>query len=93
SCQNLNANIKAAMIPLISSVLEPSPSINYDFVAGSYFIASLLCLALAVSSLVFEVSSVKGWWIALAPFPPALVWSLIVRARWHLALESKTKVE
>jgi hypothetical protein len=29
-----------------------------------------------------QVDSVKGWWITLAPFPPCLLWSLVVRSRW-----------
>ncbi len=76
-------------------VFDPAPGINFDFVAGSYGVASLLCLALALASFVFEVDSVKGWWIALAPFPPCLLWSLVVRARWqaNMAAEAKKSKE
>lgn len=76
---------------LVSLIFDPSPSINYDFVAGSYLVATLACLALAVASLIFEVSSVKGWWIALAPFPPSFLWSLVVRARWQAGMAAETK--
>jgi len=79
------------MSSIFALIFDPSPSINYDFVAGSYLVASLVCLALAVASLFFEVSSVKGWWIALAPFPPSFLWSLVVRSRWQAGLKATAK--
>ena len=63
-------------------LLDPSPGINYHFLAGSYAVASLLCLALVVAGPVMGVDSVKGWYLALLPFPPCLAWGLLVRSRW-----------
>lgn len=75
-------------------VLDPSPGINYDFVAGAYAVASLLCLALVVADLVTAVESVKGWYITLLPFLPCLLWSLVVRSRWRQQQQrGKTKRE
>lgn len=77
---------------LLSSVFEPSPSINYNFIVGAYAVASLLAVVLAVSSLVFHVESVQGWYLTMLPFPPCLIWSLVVRQRW-LASQEKAKTE
>jgi hypothetical protein len=62
--------------------LDPSPAINYNFVAGAYAVATLLCLALVIAGPVMGVDSIKGWYITLLPFPPCLLWSLVVRQRW-----------
>lgn len=75
-----------------SGIFQPSPGINYDFVTISYAIASFVCILLAIASLVFEVDSVKGWYICLVPFPPCLLWSLIVRRNWRVA-EAAAKKE
>jgi len=79
-------------------VLTPTPGINYDFVAAAYFVATLLCIALVVAGPVAGVDSVEGWYITLLPFPPCLLWSLLVRRRWqeqrrleHAAEKSKKK--
>ena len=75
-------------------LLDPSPGINYTFVVGSYAVASLLCLALVVAGPVMGVDSVKGWYLALVPFPPCLAWGLLVRSRWLQGGEqSKSKEE
>lgn len=63
-------------------LLDPSPGINYNFVVTAYAVASLLCLALVVAGPVMGVESVKGWYLALVPFPPCLAWGLLVRGRW-----------
>lgn len=73
--------------------LDPSPGINYDFVTSAYLVASLLCLALFVAGPVMGVDSVKGWYITLLPFPPSLLWSLVVRSRWLQQEQTKAKAE
>ena len=78
---------------MLGRLFEPSPGINYDFVAGSYAVATLLCIALAVAGPGMGVESVKGWYITLLPFPPCLLWSLVVRGRWRAQEGGKKKAE
>lgn len=74
-------------------VFDPSPGINYNFVAGAYLVASLLYVALVVAGPVMKVGSVEGWHLTLAPFPPCLLWSLVVRSRWLAEQQQKSKKE
>ena len=52
-----------------ADMLTPSDDINYNFVAGAYFFASLLCGALSSASASVERQSGEGFWI-FAPFVP-----------------------
>lgn len=58
----------------------PSPTINYNFVAGVYAFFTTLCALLSV--LHFYSSQVEGFYIVLVPFVPCFLWSLVVRHRW-----------
>ncbi|POM64276.1 Hypothetical protein PHPALM_20222 [Phytophthora palmivora] len=58
----------------------PSPTINYNFVAGVYAFFTALCALLTV--LHFYVPQVEGFYIVLVPFVPCFLWSLVVRHRW-----------
>lgn len=68
-------------------LLTPSPTINYNFVSGVYAFFSALCVLLAVLHKYTE--AVEGFYIVLVPFLPALVWSLMVRARWLKQLQQQ----
>lgn len=61
-------------------LFSPSPSINYNFVAGVYGFFSALCLLLG--ALHFYSPQVEGFFVVLAPFVPCFAWSLVVRGRW-----------
>lgn len=64
----------------MSSIFEPSESINYNFVAGVYGFFSVLCLLLV--GLHFVSTQVEGFFITLLPFLPCFFWSLVVRGKW-----------
>jgi len=75
-------------------LLTPSAGINYNFVSGVYAAATLVGLVLGACQVCLgdRASAVKDFWIVFAPFLPALLWSLPVRARWiaqQAALKSK----
>nr|KAE8947214.1 hypothetical protein PF009_g3210 [Phytophthora fragariae] len=61
-------------------VLTPSPTINYNFVAGVYAFFTALCALLSV--LHFYTAQLEGFYIVLVPFVPCFFWSLMVRHRW-----------
>ncbi|RMX64550.1 hypothetical protein KXD40_001061 [Peronospora effusa] len=61
-------------------IFTPSPTINYNFVAGVYAFFTALCALLSV--LHFYSSQVEGFYIVLLPFVPCFLWSLMVRHRW-----------
>jgi len=65
--------------------------INYNFVAGMYFFASVLFLILAVLDKVIMVHQVEGFYIIFSPFLPCLLWSLVVRSKWLKQEKSKTE--
>ncbi|GLE04809.1 hypothetical protein PINS_up013788 [Pythium insidiosum] len=65
---------------MLSALLTPSPTINYNFVVGVYAFFAALCVLLF--ALQYVTSSVEGFYVVVAPFLPCLVWSLIVRSRW-----------
>lgn len=61
-------------------LFTPSPTINYNFVAGTYgFFSALFLLLLALH---FYSPQVEGFFVVLAPFVPCFLWSLVVRQRW-----------
>lgn len=64
----------------MSSIFEPSESINYNFVSGIYGFFSALCLLLL--GLHFVTPQVEGFFITLLPFLPCFLWSLVVRSKW-----------
>jgi hypothetical protein len=72
------------------AMFRPSDGINYNFVAGVYCFAVLICASLLALDKAIHVNQVEGYWIVFAPFIPCLVWSLVVRAAW---LKKKNKVE
>jgi hypothetical protein len=61
-------------------LFTPSPTINYNFVAGVYAFFSALFLLVLV--LHFYTPQVEGFFVVLAPFVPCFLWSLVVRQRW-----------
>ncbi|KAF1332459.1 hypothetical protein FI667_g3591, partial [Globisporangium splendens] len=71
----------------MSAILEPSESINYNFVAGVYGFFAALCGVLAVAQRFTD--AVEGFYITLLPFVPLLLWSLVVRAKWLKTRASK----
>jgi|UniRef100_K3X6F3 hypothetical protein len=71
----------------MSAILEPSESINYNFVAGVYGFFAVLCGVLAVAQRFTD--AVEGFYITLLPFVPLLFWSLVVRAKWLKTRASK----
>lgn len=61
-------------------LFTPSPTINYNFVAGVYgFFSALFLLVLVLH---FYTPQVEGFFVVLAPFVPCFLWSLVVRQRW-----------
>ncbi|TMW63769.1 hypothetical protein Poli38472_002710 [Pythium oligandrum] len=76
-------------------LLTPSPSINYNFVAGVYAFCAVLSVFLWV--LQQYTDAVEGFYIVLAPFIPCFVWSWLVRQRWlqerHEAGKEQAKTE
>ena len=74
-------------------LLTPSDDINYNFVAGAYFFASLLCGALYLGQRLGpeKDNPVEGFWIIFAPFVPCLVWALLIRAKWLAKLGAVEK--
>jgi hypothetical protein len=70
-------------------VFTPSPTTNYNFVAGVYAFFTVLCVLLSV--LHFYSSQLEGFYIVLAPFVPCFFWSLVVRHRW--LQQSKTDAD
>lgn len=62
------------------ALLTPSPTINYNFVAGVYGFFAFLSIVLFITQRF--TSAVDGFYIVVAPFIPCFVWSLLVRQRW-----------
>jgi hypothetical protein len=64
--------------------LTPSPDINYNFVAGVYLFATVLCAALYLGQKLGPENDnpVEGFWIIFCPFVPGLLWATVMRARW-----------
>ena len=61
-------------------IFTPSPTINYNFIAGVYAFFAALCALLLVVHL--YSSQLEGFYVVLVPFVPCFVWSLVVRHRW-----------
>ncbi|DAZ99044.1 TPA: hypothetical protein N0F65_010930 [Lagenidium giganteum] len=61
-------------------IFTPSPTINYNFVAGVYSFFAVLCVILY--ALTHFTDAVKGFYIVLVPFLPCVCWSFVVRHQW-----------
>ncbi|ETI30867.1 hypothetical protein F441_21949 [Phytophthora nicotianae CJ01A1] len=61
-------------------LFTPSPTINYNFVAGVYAFFTALCAVLSV--LHFYTPQLEGFYIVLVPFVPCFFWSFVVRHSW-----------
>ncbi|CAN0232094.1 unnamed protein product, partial [Ectocarpus sp. 6 AP-2014] len=62
--------------------MTPSPGINYNFVAGSYLLCSLILVVLLALDKFLHVEAVEGSWVVFAPFFPCLAWALVIRSKW-----------
>lgn len=80
------------MAVIVSWLLEPNPTLDYNFVCGVYGLFAVMAVALYSlqgPKIAEEWQVVEDAHVVLAPFIPCLVWSVIVRQKWKQTLSSK----